>query len=151
MIFFFFSSVRFVRSLLRLLAGFRAIGAGVVLSAVGAVFINGGLGPKTIPVSTTAADIKSPSLSQFNVTVFLHTAKVPTLCFARSAPKHELSFFFFLSSCCKLLSGYAQVFLSSISQFGYCFFVQFIDNISVDEHNKLISPATNFPFLLHKP
>ncbi|KAF2926131.1 hypothetical protein DAI22_06g103400 [Oryza sativa Japonica Group] len=52
MIFFFFSSVRFVRSLLRLLAGFRAIGAGVVLSAVGAVFINGGLGPKTIPENT---------------------------------------------------------------------------------------------------
>ncbi|KAF2926132.1 hypothetical protein DAI22_06g103400 [Oryza sativa Japonica Group] len=32
--------------------GFRAIGAGVVLSAVGAVFINGGLGPKTIPENT---------------------------------------------------------------------------------------------------
>nr|CAB3467698.1 unnamed protein product [Digitaria exilis] len=29
--------------------GFRAIGCGVALSAVAAVFINGGLGPKTIP------------------------------------------------------------------------------------------------------
>nr|CAB3470215.1 unnamed protein product [Digitaria exilis] len=31
--------------------GFRAIGCGVALSAIAAVFINGGLGPKTIPVS----------------------------------------------------------------------------------------------------
>uniref|UniRef100_A0A0D9WNY1 EF-hand domain-containing protein n=1 Tax=Leersia perrieri TaxID=77586 RepID=A0A0D9WNY1_9ORYZ len=32
--------------------GFRAIGAGVLLSAVSAVFINGGLGPKTVPENT---------------------------------------------------------------------------------------------------
>jgi hypothetical protein len=118
MIFFFFSSVRFVRSLLRLLAGFRAIGAGVVLSAVGAVFINGGLGPKTIPVSTTAADIKSPSLSQFNVTVFLHTAKVPTLCFARSAPKHELSFFFFCLVVASYYLGMHRCFLVQFHSLG---------------------------------
>ncbi|CAN6198097.1 unnamed protein product [Urochloa humidicola] len=40
--------------------GFRAIGAGVVLSAVSAVFINGGLGPKTIPENVKTSPFKLP-------------------------------------------------------------------------------------------
>ncbi|CAL5043460.1 unnamed protein product [Urochloa decumbens] len=40
--------------------GFRAIGAGVVLSAVAAVFINGGLGPKTIPENENTSPFKLP-------------------------------------------------------------------------------------------
>ncbi|CAN6201893.1 unnamed protein product [Urochloa humidicola] len=40
--------------------GFRAIGAGVVLSAVAAVFINGGLGPKTIPENEKTSPFKLP-------------------------------------------------------------------------------------------
>ncbi|CAN6164383.1 unnamed protein product [Urochloa humidicola] len=40
--------------------GFRAIGAGVVLSAVSSVFINGGLGPKTIPENEKTSPFKLP-------------------------------------------------------------------------------------------
>ncbi|TKW20789.1 hypothetical protein SEVIR_4G112000v4 [Setaria viridis] len=40
--------------------GFRAIGAGVALSAVAAVFINGGLGPKTIPENGKTPRLKLP-------------------------------------------------------------------------------------------
>ncbi|GJN00138.1 hypothetical protein PR202_ga17302 [Eleusine coracana subsp. coracana] len=40
--------------------GFRVIGAGVPLSAVGAVFINGFLGPKTIPENEKVGPFKFP-------------------------------------------------------------------------------------------
>ncbi|KAG2610406.1 hypothetical protein PVAP13_4KG190000 [Panicum virgatum] len=41
-------------------AGFRAIGCGVPLSAAAAVFINGGLGPKTIPENEKTPPFKLP-------------------------------------------------------------------------------------------
>nr|AAS48644.1 putative ABA-induced protein [Cynodon dactylon] len=40
--------------------GFRAIGAGVPLSAVGAAFVNGFLGPKTIPENEKVGPFKFP-------------------------------------------------------------------------------------------
>lgn len=40
--------------------GFRAIGCGVALSAAAAVFVNGGLGPKTVPENEKPAPFKFP-------------------------------------------------------------------------------------------